>query len=217
MDMWSHWWTVCTVQPSMDFQAFFVTVKTSLVIGRVVATIIPQYESEELLTEGLCLLKKWNSNWSPHFSMTDKSSVELNANGNVHPSCIRLLCDFHRAQAWERWVNKTANSVLPQDRDTLLSYLKDLAYATTGTFYKCHITVSVIQTLQLFPTESKFQLILEIIQKQPWYVNNPNLSSYLESEKGSKMLVMMDLDQDLFPFNSKLWCFFLFRLITYSI
>ena len=164
------------------FPCFFVTVKTSLGIGRVVATIIPQYESEELLTEGLCVLKKWNPNWSPHFSMTDKSSVELNAIGNVHPSCIRLLCDFHRAQAWERWVNKTANGVLPQDRDTLLSYLKDLAYATTGTFYKCHITVSVIQTLQLFPTESKFQQILEIIQKQPWYVNNPNLSSYLESE-----------------------------------
>ena len=35
------------------FPCFFLTVKTSLGLGRVVATIIPQYESEELLAEGL--------------------------------------------------------------------------------------------------------------------------------------------------------------------
>ena len=34
------------------FPCFFVTVKTSLGIGRVVATVIPQYESEELLYRG---------------------------------------------------------------------------------------------------------------------------------------------------------------------
>ena len=117
------------------FPCFFVTIKTSLGMGRVVATIIPQYENEELLTEGLQVLKKWNPKWSPRFSMTDKSSVELQAIGNVHPSCIRLLCDIHRAQAWERWVKKLANSVLPQHRDTVLSCLKDLAYAMTGNVY----------------------------------------------------------------------------------
>lgn len=114
------------------FPCFFLTVKTSLGMGRVVATVIPQYESEELLVEGLQILKQWNPSWSPLFTMTDKSSVELGAIGIVHPSCIRLLCDFHRAQAWERWVNKSANGVLSQDRDLVLSYLKDLAYASTG-------------------------------------------------------------------------------------
>ena len=64
--------------------------------------------------------------------MTDKSSIELGAIGNVLPSCIRLLCDFHRAQAWERWVNKSANGVSSQDKDMVLSYLKDLAYTITG-------------------------------------------------------------------------------------
>lgn len=114
------------------FPCFFLTVKTSLGMGRVVATVIPQYESEELLVEGLQILKQWNTNWSPTFTMTDKSSVELGAVGIVHPSCIRLLCDFHRAQAWERWVNKSANGVSSQDRDLVLGYLKDLAYASTG-------------------------------------------------------------------------------------
>ncbi len=35
------------------FPCFFLTVKTSIGIGRVVGTIITQYENEELLTEGL--------------------------------------------------------------------------------------------------------------------------------------------------------------------
>ena len=105
-------------------------------IGRVVTTIIPQYESEQLLTEGLSVLKRWNPDLSPQFSMTDKSNVELRAIGNVHPLCIRLLCDFHRAQAWERWVNKSVNGVLPEDRDAVLGLLKDLAYATTGDLTK---------------------------------------------------------------------------------
>ena len=115
------------------FPCFFLTVKTSLGIGRVVATIIPQHESEKLLAQGLRVIKEWNPSWSQGFSMTDKSSVELGAIGQVHPHAIRLLCDFHKSQAWEHWVNKNANNVLPQDRDTVLSYLKDLAYAITGT------------------------------------------------------------------------------------
>ena len=40
------------------FLCFFVTVKTSLGMGRVVATIIPQYENEQVLTEGLQVLKR---------------------------------------------------------------------------------------------------------------------------------------------------------------
>ena len=98
-----------------------------LSVGRGIDTIIPQYESEELRMEGLKILKKWNPNWAPKFSMTDKSRVELQAIGNVHPLCIRLLCDFHRAQA-----NKSANGVPTAYRDAVLSSLKDLAYATTG-------------------------------------------------------------------------------------
>ena len=44
------------------FPCFFVTVKTSLGMGRVVATIIPQYENEQLLTEGLQVLKGGTQN-----------------------------------------------------------------------------------------------------------------------------------------------------------
>ena len=46
-------------------------------IGRVVGTIIPQYETEELIREGLMKLAEWNPSWCPQFFMTDKSTQEL--------------------------------------------------------------------------------------------------------------------------------------------
>ena len=108
------------------FPCFFLVVKTSLGMGRVVGTIIPQQESEDLLAEGLKVIKEWNPAWSPLYTMTDKSSIELGAIDQVHPTAIRLLSDFHRSQAWERWVNKNSNGVMAQ------GYLEDLSYTKTG-------------------------------------------------------------------------------------
>ncbi len=39
----------------------------------VIATIIPQHENEDMIAEGLSILKQWN----PEYSMTDKSDAEL--------------------------------------------------------------------------------------------------------------------------------------------
>ena len=64
--------------------------------------------------------------------MTDKSAVELGAFGQVFPSSVRLLCDFHRSQAWERWVSKSTNDINPQLRSDVLEQLKKLAYAPTS-------------------------------------------------------------------------------------
>ena len=77
---------------------------------------IPQYENEELITEGLSILTQWVPDWKPWFFMVDKSSVELGPVAAVHPQCFRLLCDFHHAQAVERWVNKGTNGVHPTDK-----------------------------------------------------------------------------------------------------
>ena len=67
--------------------------------------------------------------------MTDKSAVELGAIGQVSPCATRLLCDFHRSQAWERWVSKNANDINPQDRSDVLEQLKKLAYAPTSMLF----------------------------------------------------------------------------------
>ena len=47
--------------------------------------IIPQYETEEFIQEGLQKLKEWNPGWSPQFFMTDKSAQELGTD---------LVCGF---------------------------------------------------------------------------------------------------------------------------
>ena len=59
------------------FPCFFLVIKTSIGIGRVVGTIIPQFETEELIAEGLSVIKSWNRSWSPKYFMTDKSAQEL--------------------------------------------------------------------------------------------------------------------------------------------
>ena len=114
------------------FPCFFLVVRTSIGIDRVVGTIVPQYETEELITEGLSIIKTWNPDWKPHFFMTDKSSSELGAVASVHPECSQLLCDFHRAQAVERWVNKGTNGVLPSNKPLVTDAFRRLAYAPTG-------------------------------------------------------------------------------------
>ena len=59
------------------FPCFFLVIKTSIGIGRVVGPIIPQFETEELIAEGLSVIKSWNRSWSPKYFMTDKSAQEL--------------------------------------------------------------------------------------------------------------------------------------------
>ena len=42
------------------FPCIFLTVRTSIGTGMVVATIIPQFENEDMIAEGLTILKQWN-------------------------------------------------------------------------------------------------------------------------------------------------------------
>jgi len=89
------------------FPCFFLVVKTSIGVGRVVGTIIPQFETADLISEGIKILKSWNPQWIPQYFMTDKRTAELEAIKIAFPSCIRFVCDFHRSQAFDRWVNNS--------------------------------------------------------------------------------------------------------------
>ena len=115
-----------------NFPCFYLTVKTSVGIGQVVATIIPEFETEEMLSQGLQILKSWTPTWNPSFFVTDKSSVELNGVAQVHPKAVRLLCDFHRAQAQDCWINKNSNGIPAQLKAVVSAKFKALAYAPTG-------------------------------------------------------------------------------------
>ena len=108
----------------MRFSFFFLVVGTSIGIGCAVGNIAPQYEAEELITEGLSIIKK-GILIGNHNIMMDKSLAELGAVAAVHPQCLRLLHDFHHAlQAVERWVNKGTNGVLPLRMRSLNTFRK---------------------------------------------------------------------------------------------
>ena len=49
--------------------------------------------------------------------------------------CTVYLCDFHREQAWERWVNKKDNGVSGQ-KEEVLSKLRQIARASTEEIYQ---------------------------------------------------------------------------------
>lgn len=96
----------------------------------VVAEFIIQSESAEEISEALTILKQWNPNWEPKYFMSDYSEAELCAIEQVFPDCKVYLCDFHREQAWERWVQDRNHNLNAANRNELLSLLRDCAWAS---------------------------------------------------------------------------------------
>ena len=90
-----------------DLALFFICVRTN--VGyQVVGEFITQSETSEQIAEALTILKSWNPSWNPPYFMVDYSDAELGAIEQVFPLCKVFLCDFHREQAWERWVKVTS-------------------------------------------------------------------------------------------------------------
>jgi len=92
----------------------------------VVTTIIPQYKNEDLLAEGLTILK------------STESIVAIQIHHD-RQKCSGAWCKWSgvsffpspRSQAWERWVSKNTNDI------NVLEQLKKLAYAPTVTLLFC--------------------------------------------------------------------------------
>ncbi|XP_065679986.1 uncharacterized protein LOC124806407 isoform X2 [Hydra vulgaris] len=87
---------------------FFLVVKTNIDY-QVVAIFVCENETTEAITEALMYIKKWNLLFQPTYFLTDYSNEEINSLESVFPGCQVHICDFHREQAWERWLSKTAN------------------------------------------------------------------------------------------------------------
>ena len=114
------------------FPCFFLVVKTSISIGRVVGTIIPQFKTAEMICKGIKTIKAWNPSWNPKYFMTDKSSAELETIAIAFPACTRFICDFHRSQAFDRWVNKGCHEVPIHQKKSVMDNFRKLAYASTS-------------------------------------------------------------------------------------
>jgi hypothetical protein len=40
-----------------------------------------------------------------------------------------LLCDFHKEQAWNRWIRTSRNGIDPSDKDNVIAMLRNVSHA----------------------------------------------------------------------------------------
>ena len=111
-----------------DLALFFICVKTNVGYS-VVAEFVVQSETTENISESLALLKQWNPTWNPQYFMTDYSEAELTALEKVFPMTKIYLCDFHREQAWDRWVKDRKHELSHTEAEELLILLRACAWA----------------------------------------------------------------------------------------
>ena len=113
---------------------FFLCVKTN-VNYTVVAEFIIQSETIEQIFEALSIIKSWNPDWNPKFFITDYSDAEMSAINLLFPNTQLYLCDFHREQAWERWVKDRKHCLSDNEAASLLDLLRNCANAPVNTNY----------------------------------------------------------------------------------
>lgn len=92
-----------TTPPNMTF-LFFLCVNTYVGYS-IAASFVVANENRENIKAGLQVVKEWNPDWNPKYFMTDFDEREVLAVKNTFKDCESLLlCDFHREQAWTRWM-----------------------------------------------------------------------------------------------------------------
>ncbi len=73
---------------------------------------------------------------------------------NFNLGTTTYICDFHREQAWERWLKKGDNG-LKDKKDDVLKLLRTVAKSNTEDEY--HKSLSVLQQSKVWLTHNKFQ------------------------------------------------------------
>ena len=115
-----------------ELALFFVAVKTN--VGyTAVADYVLQSETAEQISEALHILSSWSPLWQPPHFMVDYSEAEIEAIQRTFPACKIYLCDFHREQAWERWVKDKKHGLSSEDGSILLDLLRDVAQSPSPT------------------------------------------------------------------------------------
>ncbi len=61
--------------------------------------------------------------------MCDYSEAELQALELAFPTVKVYLCDFHREQAWDRWVRNHKHGLAQDEQRELLTFLRQCAWA----------------------------------------------------------------------------------------
>ncbi|XP_046848037.1 uncharacterized protein LOC124441606 [Xenia sp. Carnegie-2017] len=91
---------------------FFLVVKTN-VSYQVVGSFVLQSETSYAIAEALQVIRGWNNEWNLAYFMVDYPEEEMSEINRVFAGCQTYICDFYREQAWERWLSKSSNGLLP--------------------------------------------------------------------------------------------------------
>ncbi|KAH6948411.1 hypothetical protein HPB50_024244 [Hyalomma asiaticum] len=119
---------------------FFLVVKTPTNY-MVAGVFVVQYETTACISEALNVFKSWNPEYLPKYFMVDFCQAEISSISEVFPQSEVMLCNFHREQAWERWVKRKENDVPPDQKDALLGLFRKIANSSSreefDEAYKC--------------------------------------------------------------------------------
>eukprot|EP00983_Pelagomonas_calceolata_P077370 1153830-Pelagomonas_calceolata.AAC.1 len=112
------------------FPMFLLSVVDNHGHGFPVAMFIVQREDSSTIAQALKLIKQWSLNWNPKNFMVDKSKAEENAIAEAFGDGVKiLLCDFHRLQAWWRYIIAGHNGVKKEYQAQLFCDLRAVADA----------------------------------------------------------------------------------------
>nr|XP_047145543.1 uncharacterized protein LOC105850732 [Hydra vulgaris] len=148
---------------------FFVVVKTNSNY-QVVASFAVQDETTDTITEALKKLSQWNPEWNPKCFMTDNCEAEILSIENVFKDCFVILCDFHREQAWERWLSANANG-MRSVKHTALCLLRRIAASETQEEYDIAIQALHKDPIWISTNSIKFKNYIEntwLPEKKRW-------------------------------------------------
>ena len=95
----------------------------------VVAEFVIESENTDQIFETLSVIKLWKPSWYPKYFISDYSKAEMRAINMLFPETQLYFCEFHREQAWERWVKDIKHGLSEIQAATLLDLLRDCANA----------------------------------------------------------------------------------------
>lgn len=116
---------------------------------QVVAIIIVEDESSELLTQALDIVKGWNPEICPKYAMIDFDTGEIISLTSLFDGIKVFLCDFHREQAWKRWIVKRENGVFSIGEE-ILARLRRIA--KSNNVQECTKAVADLRAWESFGT-----------------------------------------------------------------
>ena len=147
---------------------FFLCVKTN-VNYTVVAEFVLQAENTDHIYEALSIIKSWTPNWDPKYFITDYSDAEMSAISKLFTNTQLYLCEFHREQAWERWVKDRKHGLSERSAATLLDLLRDCANAPVNSM------------IENEPADYLFKQALERLKTSDIWKNNEQVQQWLST------------------------------------